>query len=227
MTQLEYKKPAPPMSPQTRQMIGIGGLVLCLLIGGGIVYWFLFGSTPSRREVTVDANQPINLRGRQMVMPRVNRTGANDWSVQGDVGVMRVTQAVAGKENKFNFGFKSGSLGLKQSEINLVAGRFRIISDAAMAKAWNITPEQLDKLKKIDLGGGGALKPSDPDRAEIRKLWDDFQSASDKGPAQKKLVDKLDTIARSNLDASKKTILDRIEQIRQILTAEQVEKISK
>jgi hypothetical protein len=227
MTQIEYKKPATPMSPQTRQAIGIGGLVLCLLIGGGIVYWFLFGSTPSRREVAVDANQPINMRGRQMPTPRVSKTGAKDWAVRGDAGMMRVTQTGSGNDYKFNFGFQTGLLGLKQSQINLIAGRFRILNDAAMAKAWNITPEQLDKLKKIDLGGGGALKPSDPDRAEIRKLWADFQSASDKSEPQKKLVDKLDTIARNNLDASKKTILDRIEQISKILTAEQLEKISK
>jgi hypothetical protein len=226
MTQqhVEYKKSATPMSPQTRQAIGIGALVLCLLIGGGIVYWFLFGSTPSRNEVAIDPNQPVNLRGREMPMPRVSKTGAKDWAVQGDAGVMRVTQA--GKDYKFNFGFQSRLLGLTQPQINLIAGRFRILNDAAMARAWKITPEQLEKLKKIDLGSG-ALRPSDQDRAAIRKLWDDFQSASDKGPAQKKLLDKLDTIARSNLEASKKAILERIEQIRQILTAEQVEKIGR
>jgi hypothetical protein len=175
--------------------------------------------------VTVDPNQPIQMRGRQMPSPRVQKTGGNDWAVGGDAGMMRVTQA--GSDYKFQFGFKSGVLGLNQQQINLLSGRFRIIQDQAMAKAWDITPEQLDKLKKLDLGGGGSLKPTEGERAEIKKLWQDFQSASDKGPAQKKLVDKLDSIARANLEPAKKALLDRIDQIRQILTADQVQKITK
>jgi len=108
------------------------------------------------------------------------------------------------------------------------SGRFRILQDPAMAKAWAITPEQLGKLKKIDFGGGPAsIDPPAGDRAEIKKLWDEFQGASDKGPAQKKLVDKVDAMAHANVDASKKMLLDRINQITQVLTPEQVQKITK
>jgi Spy/CpxP family protein refolding chaperone len=214
------------MSPQTRQAIGIGAMVLCLLIGGGIVYWFLFGASPSRNEVNIDPNQPVNMRGRLMPTPRIQKQGPI-WTVTGDAGVMRVMQDKSGGNN-FSFGFQRGVLGLNQQQINLVSGRFRIMQDPAMAKAWAITPEQLGKLKKIDFGSGPAsIDPPAGDRAEIKKLWDEFQGASDKGPAQKKLVDKVDAMAHANLDASKKMLLDRINQITQVLTPEQVQKITK
>src|SRR5262249_5604830 len=156
--------------------------MVCLLIGGGIVYWFLFGSSPTRREVAVDPNQPVRLGGRRMPTPRVNKTGANDWTVRGDAGILRVTQT--GNDYQFNFGYLGGLLALNQQQVGLISGRYRIIQDPAMAKSWNVTPEQLDKLKKLDVGAGGGLRPSNEDREAIRTLWGEFQAASDKGASQ-------------------------------------------
>ena len=97
-----------------------------------------------------------------------------------------------------------------------------------MAKAWNITPDQLAKLKKIDIGGGGGmLKPSPEDLSQIKQLWDAYQNASDKAAPQQALLAKLDGVAHASLDSTKKMVLDRVDQIRQVLTPQQIEKITK
>ncbi len=234
MTHLDVKHPGTSvtpspttLSPQARQAIGIGALVLCLLIGGGLVYWFMFGAMPSRGEVSIDPNAPNRMRDRPgQPAPRILKINDTSWSVNGDAAVMIVSKA--GGEYRFNYGFQRGALGVDQQQRALVAGRYRIIQDPAMAKAWKVTPEQVAKLKKIDIGsGGGMLKPSPEDRDQIKQMWDDYQNASEKSGPQQALLAKLDGVARANLDATRKMVLDRVDQIRQVLTPEQIAKITK
>ena len=214
------------LTPQMRQAIGVGVLILCLLVGGGIIYWFMFGSAPSTAEVSINPNAPVRMQGRRMPTPRVISTASNTWSINGDAGAMRVTHGADG--DHFAYGFQRGVLGLNQQQINLVSGRSRILVDPPMAKAWKITPEQMTKLKAIDFGSSAASIPmTSAEQAEITKLWKDFQDASDKGASQKALVDRLDAIARGHVDASKKKLVDRIDQISQILTPDQVQMITK
>ena len=63
----------------------------------------------------------------------------------------------------------------------------------AIRAEFDMTDDQVQKLKKIELGG--ALQPSAADQSAIRQLWEGYTRASD-GPskmdAQKKLTEKLD-----------------------------------
>src|SRR5439155_13383993 len=111
------------LSPKAKQGIAIGALAFCLIVGAGIVWWFLLGSSPKRRSVTVNPAQqtPTMLGGgiRYAPQPRnvrgVNRMGDNEWFVRGDSGAMRVSKGSDGSY-RFAFTFPNG-LNLSREQI--------------------------------------------------------------------------------------------------------------
>jgi hypothetical protein len=223
------------LSPKARTWIAVGALAFCLIVGAGIVWFFLLGSSPKRRTVTVDpAQQTPTMPGgggvrfapqRPRDMRGVNKINNSEWLVRGDAGTVRINKTSDGTY-KLAFAFPKG-LNLASEQIKLMAGRYRILADPAMAKDWKVTDDQVEKLKKIEIGG--ALQPSATDQSTIRQLWDGYTRASD-GPskmdAQKKLTEKLDAIAKANLDSARTLYSQKIEQIKQVLTSEQVQKIT-
>lgn len=222
------------LSPKARQAIGIGGLVACLLVGGGIIYWFLIGSTPKQRTIAVDPkDQRIDTTrmggGRMTVRPREARgveKGDNQWVVRGTTGNM-VVKRDAGGAYSYSYGFLAPLLSGSQSA--LPAARYRILNDPAMAEFWQITPEQLDKLKKLEVAPG-RFKPSDAQQANLKSLWNAYITSAEGTPredAQKKLLDTLDEVSKANLDVAKQSASASVEQIKQILTPEQIAKITK
>ena len=224
------------LSPQARTYIGVGGLVLCLIIGAGIVWFFLFGSTPKKRQVTVDPSQQaaalpggpgVRFNPRQPRDQRgVNKLNDNNWYVRGEIGSVRINRAAGGTYN-LNYSLPGG-LGLSREQIVLLSGRFRIIQDPLMARDWKVTEEQTAKLKALSMGGG-TFRPSASDDTAIRQLWDGYMKATD-GPsrvdAQKKLVEKLDAVAKAYRESELKRYGDTIDQIKRILTPEQVKAIT-
>jgi len=221
------------LSPKARNYIAVGVLAFCLIVGGGIVWFFLFGSSPKRRTVAVSPSQqtvampgmryapqpPRNLKG-------VNKLGNDRWLIRGDAGSLMVVNKGGGSYEFQPLAPKD--LGLSTEQIALLAAKFRISADPLMAKEWKVTDDQARRLGIIPMGNVGAQVKADT--AALRPLWDEYLKASD-GPtrldAQKKLTDKIDASAKANNDAVKKVYLDRIEQIRQILTPEQLQTITK
>src|SRR4051794_19585561 len=72
---------------------GAAAAIGCLLIGGGFIYWFLFGSMPSSRKVVVDPSQVVPDRGtgtiyRRAPEPaqRIRRTGDAQWTIETITG---------------------------------------------------------------------------------------------------------------------------------------------
>jgi hypothetical protein len=224
------------LSPKARTTIAIAALALCLIVGAGIVWWLLIGSTPKRRTVSVDpAKQGAMIMpgpNFRMAPPRprdtrgVNRNGENDWFVRGEVGAVRITKNAAGA---YDLLFVTPrNLDLSREQIALLSGRFRILKDPLMAKEWGVTDDQVSKLDRIDVSAG-ALKPAAADLASVRQLWDAYMKATD-GPskmdAQKKLVEKVDQVGKANVEVARSLYGQRTEQIKQILTAEQVKRIT-
>src|SRR5205823_2418541 len=90
------------LTPKQRQAIGVAALAVCLIVGAGIVWWFLFGASPKRRTVTVDpSKQTMALPGgggQMRVMPRprdmrgVTRVGDGKWFARGDNGGMQISK---------------------------------------------------------------------------------------------------------------------------------------
>lgn len=224
--------PKEGMTPQTRTTIAVVALLACLLIGGGIVYWLLFGSSPKRRVVTVDPKeQAAAMRGPVMNV-RQRRDGPgiikndDEWIVRSTTGEMRLRDKAAGANDPV-YRFPDG-LKLPPEQVSLLAGRFRILNDQAMAEEWKVTPEQTEKLKQLQIGGA-AMTPSQSQRDELWKLWQAYTGAKDQAKidAQKKLVDKLDEVAKSLFEPARQQYTAKLEQIKKILTPEQVQMITK
>jgi hypothetical protein len=225
--------PKKGLSPKARQWIGVGGLIACLLIGSGIVYWLLVGASPKRRTVQIDPKEQTNNlagRGGRVQRPRnmagITQRGDKDWVVRSNTGLMVVRKNEAGADT-FNFAYPGGLLSGDHSL--LAAARFRILQDPAMAKEWKITPEQIEKLKKVDLRAD-RLRPPDDQRATLRQLWEAYVKAGSdqsKAGAEKTLVEKLDEIARTNREPARLAAVKGIDEIKSILTADQIAAITK
>jgi len=221
------------MDPKTRTAIAVTALLACLLIGAGIVYWLLFGSSPKRRVVQVDpAEQASAARGTIRMAPqRRDMPGIvkldEEWIVRGTTGEMRLKDKAASAADPA-YRFPDG-LKLPPEQVSLLAGRFRILHDEAMAKEWNVTPQQADKLRALQIGGSG-MNPSPQQRDELWKLWTQYTSATGgqgKIDAQKKLIDKLDEVSKSLFEPARQQYTAKLDEIKKILTPEQVEAITK
>jgi hypothetical protein len=217
------------MDPKTQQAIAVVALIFALLVGGGIVYWFLFGSKPTARTVTVDPKQQtVANAGMRMARPPrpangVEVTGENAWQARSPNATININKGPDGIY-QFNYSF---AIKPSPDQLQIALARWRIINDAAMAREWNATPEQIAQLKAIKPSGGA--QPSQADREAIRVLWNGYMEAvaSDaKTTAAKKLTDKLEEVAKASMGPAKAAYADRVEQVKRILTPEQLAKIS-
>ena len=232
---IEYRNSVEPgaktgMDPKTRTAIAAGALLVCLLVGAGIVYWLLVGSSPKRRVVEVDPAKQAPARPEMRMaqrrdVPGIHRTN-QEWIIRSNDGEMRVRHNAASATDA-TFRFPRG-LRPPPEQNSLAAGHFRILHDEAMAAEWKVTPDQLARLKQLQLGGG-EMNPSTSQRQELWNLWQAFNKASGgqaKVDAQKKLIDKLEEVTKSLLEPAKQQYAIKVDQIKTILTPEQVKSIT-
>ena len=235
---VEYRNPTeqvanPGMDPRTRTMIAVVALVACLAIGGGIVYWLLFGSSPKRRMVQVDPQQqaaavrtPVYQARQRRDAPGIIKTD-EEWVIRSTTGEMRLRdKAASAAEPTYRF---PDGLKLPPEQVSLLAGRFRVLHDEAMAQEWKVTPQQVEKLRALQIGGSG-MNPSPQQRNELWNLWTQYNKASGgqaKIDAQKKLIDKLDEVSKSLFEPARQQYTARLEEIKKILTPEQVQTITR
>jgi hypothetical protein len=229
----EEQQPKKGLTPQARTYVAVGVLAFCLIVGAGIVWFFLWGSTPKRRTVAVDPGQQTVAMPGMRIAPQpprnlkgVNKLANDRWLIRGDAGSVMVVAKGGAYEFRT---VPQKDIGLSKEQIALLAGRFRILADPLMAKEWKITEDQTKRLRAIPMNNTGG-QVNNADAAALRPLWDAYLKASDGSArldAQKKLTDRVDGTAKSIAEAAKKVYLDRIEQIRQILTPEQIQAITK
>lgn len=223
---------APQAAGEKRRLaIGIAVLLGCFLVGAGVIWWFFYGSAPTKTQVRVDPKEQTlgygRRGGRHMPQPRaISHLGANGWLVRGSKGQMKVKKADGAIEvGSFSY---VGGLGVSEEQLTLLTSRWRILRDPAMAKAWGITPAQRSKLSKLK--GAGGFDPTKAQREELTQLFLAYQNASDgtaRGDAERKVLDQIDLLAGGSFDASRAAYVQRADQIRQILTAKQIKKILK
>jgi Spy/CpxP family protein refolding chaperone len=234
---VEYRNATEPvanagLSPKTRTAIAVTALLACLLVGGGIVYWLLVGSSPKKQTITVDpkdqgpaARTPVVMRQRRDA-PGITRND-DEWVVRSATGEMRLRdKATSSAEPAYRF---PDGLKLPPEQVSLLAGRFRILHDQAMAAEWKVTPQQVDKLRALQIGRA-EMNPSSSQRDELWKLWTQYKGATGgqaKIDAQKKLIDKLDEVSKSLFEPARQQYTAKLEDIKKILTPEQVQIITK
>ena len=196
-------------------------------MGGGIIYFFMFATTPRMQTVKVDPKlQSAGVDGRLPLdrsardWPGVHRLNATRWQVTAKSGTMMVSKEKSGY--RFNFDFARGFI--PPDDVALLAALIRAQTDEAMARQWGISPEQSAQLRKLKLRGG-LLDPSKEDRATLSGLWDTYLKAGSsaaRSAAQNAVVEKLESVAQANKEAARKTFQERMDSSRKVLTAEQV-----
>jgi hypothetical protein len=217
------------LTQQQRTMIGVVGLALCLLVGGGILYLML-GSGPKQRKITVDPNQQTadptyRPQARPVRRAAIIMEDSDTWVARGTSGAMYVRKD--GGVFKLE-PFHPNRDFLTNDQVSLVSGFVRATRDEAMAKEWGISADQITRLKAVDLRTS-KMSVSDKELGELRQLWDDYQKAGDgtgKAEAEKKVIARLDELGKANLEASRKAYAQRLNQIKSILTPDQIAKIT-
>jgi hypothetical protein len=217
------------LTPQQRTVIGVVVLALCLLIGGGILYLML-GTGPKQRTITVDPNQQtadpgFRPQGRPTRRAAIIQEDSDTWIARGTTGAMYVRKD--GGVVKIE-PFHPNRDFLTADQVSLVSGFVRATRDEAMAKEWGISADQITRLKAVDLRMS-KMSVSDKELGELRQLWDDYQKAGDgagKAEVEKKLIARLDELGKANLEGSRKAYAQRLNQIKSILTPEQIAKIT-
>ena len=219
------------LSPDAQKWIGVGAVLACLLLGAGIVWFFLVGTTPRERKVTVDPKlQSAGVEGRlpgdrsRLDWPGVHRLNPTRWQVTSKTGILYVVKEKQGY--RFSYDFTRGFIPPEQ--VALLSSLVRAQVDAAMATSWGLTDGQVKQLRKINLRQRW-LRPSAEDEAAIKSLWDAYVQAGQPGGASvapKNLVEKLDAVAKANLEAGKKLFAERIDAAKKVLTADQLQKMT-
>jgi len=157
----------------------------------------------------------------------VEKVDAKNWQVRGTAGAVRIARDDKGVY-QFNFFYPNGA-GISPQDNQLWVARGRALRDQAMAKEWEINADQLAKLKKVD-AGNSRLNPTPEQRQAVTTQWETYLKATDgvsRMESERRLVATLDAIANTSQPASKQAAQAAVDQIKQILTPQQIEKMSK
>ena len=201
----------------------IAALAVSLIIGGGIVYWFVFSGGSSVSTVKVDpAMQKPRARPRSPEMPGVTRLGAERWNVRGTVGSVDIKRS--GEKFQFDYQFVSGY----QPSVLLLAAS-RATRDDAMAKEWGITRNQAKQIRaEFDKNADFNLTSSEI--TSLRVIWERYLAATEnsaRATASKDMQQKIDEIVKGKLDRANESLARNERIIREILSPESIDKMVK
>jgi hypothetical protein len=210
-------------SPDLRQWIILAALAACLIIGGGIVYWFVFAGGSSVSTVKVDpAKQKPRAMPRSPEMPGVTRLGTERWSVRGSVGSIDIKRS--GEKYHFDYNFVSG---YQPSPLLLAASR--ATRDDAMAKEWGVTRDQR-KMIRAEFDSNPSFDLTAGEVSMLNAIWERYLAATDvsaRGAASKDLQQKIDEIVKGKLDHANEALQRNERKIREILSPESLDKMVK
>jgi hypothetical protein len=186
-------------------------IVVALAAGAGIVYWFFTRGPGGNEAVVLD-------RGPEDGVKALN--GGRTWNVVSGNTTMKVSK-LPGGEFQTKFGYLRYDFLAPEEFAVLTKGR-RIATDAAMAEAVGLSPEQADQVKEqVRRGFNFAIADEDQKRLiELFRAWLDASATSRDGPELKLLRALDDTGSRSEASARQVTT-DAVAQIQKLVTAAQ------
>jgi len=199
-------------------------LLVCLLAVGWFIWWYLWGSLPRERIVTVDPEQvrQENIRGgmRQIVNrvaqpppPGVQILREGEWLATAHGSAMRISR----QSNDFRIRLFYTSGLLTPAQQQLVIAQTRLTRDNAMAKQVGLTPQQVAELRKFDQP---AMQVDDAERTKLKELWISYNSAdkSAKPQAIKPLLAALEQAGKTSLEPTKTAVAKQTAQLAEIIT---------
>jgi hypothetical protein len=218
-----------------------GVLVAVVLLGsmiaGGAVYYFA-PEPPKLSELTevpgvgpvVTArtqNRVIVARPAQPVSGITKR--ANGYLVRAPGAQLTATKAANQTEWQLSFAYNNKTDLIPADLQPPLVARSRLPTDAAYSKYLKVTAEQMEQLKKVPMIASLAAPPMSvsPDSAarvaQLVTAYDAKNGAETEAP----LIKAVQEVAAASEAATKADIAARVEQIRKILTAEQLAEFKK
>ena len=219
--------------------VSVAVLSGCLLGGAWLLWWFVAGSAPRERTVTLK-EVPRQARrgsgGPSMFQTLVQTsTGVlivkpGEWQVRapGSV-VMRVLQrdASAGGAGGFDAHFYYDRTDLvTPAELALLTFRAQVANNDNAARAASVTPQQLETFKKLQSQTGMLISAAE--RLEMTELWEQYvasSSAESKSAAEAAMVERLETIGKKNLEPTKQQMSSRAAYVKSLLTTDQLKRV--
>jgi hypothetical protein len=234
-----------PLSPAERRRVkrpmpgwaSVAVLSACFVLGGWLLWWFVAGSGPSERTVTL-SEVPRQARRRSgdggglgNVFQQIARTTfgvmvvkAGEWRVRaaGDA-VMRVVKQPTGTFD-YTFFYDRNDL-VTRPELALLVYRAEMVNNADAARAASITPQQMATFKALQSQTGMVISAGE--RAELAAMWEKYSiaDAASKPALEKPMVARLEAVGKENLATTKQQMSRRAALVKSTLTAEQLKRV--
>jgi hypothetical protein len=212
-------------------------ILLSLAAGGWLVWWFVFGGRPETQAIKFDAppRARSNFGGRDPALTAMRRiTEAappgvyfirqNEWSIRTPSVAGRI-QRKSDKDTQFtsSLAYKSTDFVTPEQAL-LLRARNEVQRSAALVDALKLSAEQVAGLKKI--AGPSGVQLDDQDRARLSAAMAVYLAAADQSPQSgpaNAVVAAAEEIAKARLEATKQSLAARAEEVRAILTPQQIE----
>src|SRR4051812_22472758 len=233
------------VQPKTRDIpIWLTGvvLILCIVGGGWLVRWYtrepgtLAVDVPLENQATVAANAKVRT---ELAMPggngraqrdlgfagavdgvRASGTSGKAWIVRSGDATMYVSQ---GRNGQFELNPSYISKKLTPEQAQVLMMRRRLMTDPAMREQIQLTADQLEALRKVEDFRGMVIEPTD--RAKLTSLFQAWRTAP--GDAtEKPLVAALTDVAKRAAAPTQAFDASRVDQVRKIVTPEQVKRFN-
>lgn len=234
------------VQPKTRDIpIWLTGvvLILCIVGGGWLVRWY--SRDPGTQAIEVPLEDPAAVAANAKVRGQLGLPGGNAraqrdngffsaavdgvkasgnsgkaWIVRSGDATMYVSQGRTGQLD-LNPSYVTQKLTPEQAQVLMM--RRRLLTDAAMREQIQLAAAQLEALRKVEDFRGMVIEPTD--RAKLSSLFQAWRTAP--GDAtEKPLLAALVEVAKRAAGPTQTFDASRVEQVRKILTPDQVKRFN-
>jgi uncharacterized protein YbaA (DUF1428 family) len=197
----------------SRTWLGVCAATVLVLLVGAFVWWEF--RTPANSAELDVGNVPASARMRS----QIQSDGKGDWNIWSSPALLYVSAAPA---NQFNVDVRSRGM-VSDDMRNLVIMAIRVGRDHKAAQAINATKDQVAKVR--DLQFPRAVVSAE-DLSTLKKLWSDYQAASDADKLNAKiaLLNGLHTVGDNSIAPTKKLWTDAAAVAKSTFSADQIKK---
>lgn len=227
-------------SPATQLIVLVGVTMLIALVAYLAYSKFIGNTVPIGKDIEVGAMQGgfgragAAMRNRARNLPAavdlareadgIKAMGANQMSVKaGDY----FTQLPQGADVPDTARLYTVRNLIDPEDARILQARIDLVTNTALATQLQVTKDQITKLTQIPVNRGAGLRLVKADRDELKALWkavNDAPAGAAKDAAIATLIAQIKVIGDRCIEPTKQMMHNRTEQIKAILTPEQLQK---
>jgi hypothetical protein len=207
-------------APAAKQLpVWLNILIILVSLIGGLMFVVWYVRQPPARSLVEIGDLPTPVRRGAMPMANITTATTGNvttWRARAANAVMEVRQP---KDQPAAFAFSYQNLAFvprEQTSLRLIY--IRITTDRAVARYLQITDDQMARLRQVPVLW--PMQVSEADRAKMNALFREYQSKGD--AVQRALLTELVAVGERSLPATRDFVARQCQQIKSILTAEQL-----